>query len=131
MLDYDMRAVIADLQQQVLDDASLNAALGYVLDPRLPSPEVFERPNWKTYLCTHGAVQWEQGYAVRDPFWKPWEAILDVTAPVYGCESIRPYEWHEVVCADGITRTFGIGFSERTRTWFVFHYTPGLAAWGG
>jgi hypothetical protein len=106
------------LAETILADVELNAELGYQIDPRLPSPEVFERPGWRV-LWVEGSVL-EVARMPDLSIWSQLETEHVPSTPVpFDRYQIRPSRYVDVSEPAGI-RSYGLGFDVEQRTWVVF-----------
>ena len=48
--------ILRDLWGRLKRMLDMNAALGYIVDPRYPAPEVLERPGWVRHRVGEGSV---------------------------------------------------------------------------
>lgn len=115
-----LRVLRSELSHQLL----MNAAAGYVLDPDLPAPEVFERPGWDLIFTPRDT--WELRIAVGRPL--SIDAIVGVEAIPESVLSeletvtVRPAVRCFVVPGNepGVAYFYGLGFSVESRMFVVF-----------
>lgn len=116
-------AALEVLKRELAHQLRMNVASGYVLDPSLPAPEVFERPGWKILHAPDGTPE------IRVPILRDFpisfvgaeDAVPEFVEPEI--VSIRPAVECFVELAElpGYGTFFGLGFNVETRTWVVFH----------
>lgn len=112
-----------ELAHQVL----MNAASGYVLDPRLPAPEVFERPKWKVLAAPPGMGALEM-HRLAEPQMVTMVAFdAPPTMPEIERVTIRPAVqcWVESWVEKGTAHFYGLGFDEGSRTFVFFRLGTG------
>ena len=118
-------AVLERLWDEVRHGADLNAALGYVVDPRLPAPEVFERPGWRVVWADPEADRWVIARTSPMSFVaRPEPDPMDF--PKIETEIVTPLVWVDAVFwfAPQEVWQYALGFSVRERVWVVFRRTP-------
>lgn len=118
-------AALNVLRSELSHQLLMNAAAGYVLDPALPAPEVFERPGWELLFTPMNTRELRVAIP-RDPATVALatEALPSPIPPEVETVTVRPVVRCFVIPASEpeVAYFYGLGFSVESRI-FVFFRT--------
>lgn len=120
------------LRDRLVHELRMNTASGYVLDPRLPVLEVFERPGWRVHMVERNSNQVEMARVANPGL----ASFTHVDAPIpYSLPDIERVVFKPIVKLSAYSsdwggwRWFGLGFSADERLWLLFSGDGRLPEW--